>query len=80
MHANTISNLLEIGPSLLEVCRFFQRSAYPYLEMYVASVEGNEVTLEGVSRSYHSKQIAQNVAGRCPGVKSVRNLIKVEYA
>ena len=58
---------------------FFRASQYPHLARFVAAVEGPEVVLEGTSPSFHSKQLAQNVAARCPGVGRVRNLIHVNY-
>lgn len=62
-----------------QVRAFFRSSPYPHLAHYVATVNGLEVVLEGTSLSFHSKQLAQNVAARCPGVAHVRNLIRVQY-
>jgi hypothetical protein len=58
---------------------FFRSTPYPHLASFVASVEGPEVVLKGTSLSFHSKQLAQNVAARCPGVVRVKNLICVKY-
>lgn len=62
-----------------QVRNFFLSSSYPHLASFVADVDGHEVVLEGTSLSYHSKQLAQNVAARCPGVARVKNLIRVKY-
>jgi hypothetical protein len=62
-----------------QVRDFFRSSPYPHLASFVAAVDGSEVVLEGVSPSFHSKQLAQNVAARCPGVTCVKNLIHVLY-
>jgi osmotically-inducible protein OsmY len=45
----------------------------------VEQVEGHVVTLVGVVRSFHAKQLAQNIAARCPGVEHVNNHLCVEY-
>lgn len=47
-----------------QVRAFFGFSSYPHLARFVAAVEGSTVVLKGVSRSFHSKQLAQNVAVR----------------
>lgn len=65
--------------SLNDVAEFFRSSPYPHLATFVKSVRDCEVVLEGVCRSFHSKQLAQNVAARCPGISRVRNNIRVEY-
>jgi hypothetical protein len=65
--------------SLDDVTDFFHRSPYPHLASLVKSVDDNEVVLEGVCGSFHSKQLAQNVASRCPGISQVRNQIRVDY-
>jgi hypothetical protein len=62
-----------------QVQNFFRSSPYPHLANFVAAVDGPEVVLEGTSLSFHSKQLAQNVAARCPGVRRVKNLICVKY-
>lgn len=62
-----------------QVRDFFRSSPYPHLASFVAAVDGFEVVLEGTSLSFHSKQLAQNVAARCPGVVRVKNLISVKY-
>jgi hypothetical protein len=65
--------------SLDHVTDFFRSSPYPHLANYVKSVRDSEVVLDGVCWSFHSKQLAQNVAARCPGINRVRNLIRVDY-
>jgi hypothetical protein len=67
-------------PTLDDVCDFFRTSPYPHLVHYVSQVQNGEVALEGETQSFHSKQLAQNVAARCPGVNRVRNHIRVNYA
>jgi hypothetical protein len=62
-----------------DVIRFFRSSPYPHLSTFVKSVHDNEVVLDGVCWSFHSTQLAQNVAARCPGITRVRNHIRVEY-
>lgn len=66
-------------PTLGDVCDFFRISPYPHLVHYVSQVQNAEVVLEGETKSFHSKQLAQNVASRCPGVVRVRNHIQVNY-
>jgi hypothetical protein len=65
--------------SLNDVVEFFHCSPYPHLASLVKSVDENEVVLDGVCGSFHSKQLAQNVASRCPGISRVRNQIRVVY-
>lgn len=65
--------------SLDDVIEFYGSSHYPHLAKLVKSVRDSEVVLDGVCWSFHSKQLAQNVAARCPGVRGVRNYIRVEY-
>ena len=72
-------DVLHVSPTLHEVCEYFRTSPYPHLVDYVKSVQDGEVVLEGVSASFHSKQLAQNVAFRCPGIARVKNLICVDY-
>lgn len=59
------------------IVRFFGQCAYPHLAIHVASTSGTVVLLEGTCASYHSKQLAQNIASRCPGVQRVINNMKV---
>ena len=63
-----------------DVRAFLRRSAYPNLADYVAELADEVVTLAGVAPSFHAKQMAQNIAARCPGVGRVINQIRVEYA
>jgi hypothetical protein len=70
---------LQISPTLHDVCEYFRSSPYPHLVSFVKSVHDGEVVLEGISASFHSKQLTQNVALRCPGMVRVRNLICVDY-
>jgi hypothetical protein len=74
-----IAETIENHPNCERVREFFRTSPYPHLASFVAAVEGSEVILKGISLSFHSKQLAQNVAARCPGVARVRNLICVKY-
>jgi hypothetical protein len=79
MNTTVERDALEMFPTLHDVCEYFRSSRYPHLANYVKSVHNGAVVLEGVSASYHSKQLAQNVALRCPGIVRVRNLICVDY-
>ena len=79
MNTTIERDILQISPTLHEVCEYFRASPYPHLVNFVKSVHEAEVVLEGVSASFHSKQLAQNVALRCPGIARVRNLICVDY-
>jgi hypothetical protein len=72
-------NVLLDKVSLQHVVEYIRSSQYPHLASYVKSVEDGEVILDGVCKSFHSKQLAQNVASRCPGISRVHNLICVEY-
>ena len=79
MNAVSLEGATSTQPSFEQVCDFLRSSQYPHLAAFVASVDGSEVVLRGESASFHSKQLAQNVAARCPGVSRVRNLIRVKY-
>lgn len=67
-------------PTWDDVCNFIRTSPYPHLATFVSRVQNAEVVLEGEVGSFHSKQLAQNVAARCPGVSRVCNHIRVNYA
>jgi hypothetical protein len=69
-----------VTPTIEEVYDHFNSSPYPHLVAFVSSVENAEVILSGVAISFHSKQLAQNVAAHCPGITKVNNLIRVDYA
>lgn len=69
----------KVKPSFDDVCKCFETSPYPHLASFVSRVDDGEVVLAGESASFHSKQLAQNVALRCPGIVRVRNLIRVKY-
>lgn len=79
MYSTDDRDVLKLSPTLHDVCEYFRTCPYPHLVDYVKSVHDGEVVLEGVSASFHSKQLAQNVALRCPGIARVRNLICVDY-
>lgn len=79
MNASIAEAICHPFPDCQQVRDFFRSSPYPHLASFVAAVDGPEVVLEGTSLSFHSKQLAQNVAARCPGVTRVRNLICVKY-
>ncbi len=79
MNTTVERDVLQMSPTLHDVCEYFRTSPYPHLVSYVKNVHDDEVVLEGVSASFHSKQLAQNVALRCPGISRVRNLISVDY-
>ena len=79
MKTTVESDVRQTSPTLHDVCEYFRTSPYPHLVDYVKSVHDGEVVLEGVSASFHSKQLAQNVALRCPRIARVRNLICVDY-
>jgi hypothetical protein len=79
MNAVASEAFCQVHPNFDQVCDFFRSSSYPHLASFVAKVQNAEVVLEGESPSFHSKQLAQNVAARCPGVTRVKNFIKVNY-
>ena len=79
MNMTVERHTLQMFPTLHDVCEYFRSSSYPHLVSFVKTVHEGEVVLEGVSASFHSKQLAQNVAIRCPGIAKVRNLICVDY-
>ncbi len=79
MNTTVERDVLQVSPTLHDVCEYFRSSPYPHLVNYVKSVHDAEIVLEGVTASFHSKQLAQNVALRCPGIARVRNLISVDY-
>ncbi|MGE0130807.1 MAG: BON domain-containing protein [Blastocatellales bacterium] len=41
------------------------------------SVDDGEVTLSGTAATREEKRLAEDVAGACPGVKEVRNKLRV---
>ena len=79
MNALATDTLCQTKLNYDTVCDFFRTSSYPHLVTFVSRVEDAEVVLDGESTSFHSKQLAQNVAARCPGVLRVRNMIRVKY-
>ena len=55
----------------------FERSSYLSLRRIACAVTGDVVHLRGRTSSHHLKQIAQEIAGRVPGVRHVVNRIDV---
>lgn len=53
------------------------RKGYPQLQAVGCESEGDSVLLSGEIDSFYMKQLAQEVATRTPGVRSVRNDIQV---
>jgi len=62
------------------IVEFFRSSSHPHLAQYVGEVDEARVVLAGTCRSFHTKQLAQNVAARCPGVQQVINTMEVQIS
>lgn len=56
----------------------FEQLGYPQLNAVQCAAEGGVLRLSGVLNSFYLKQVAQSVAVRTPGVRSVENEIQVE--
>lgn len=80
MTETVLESSTSVTPNIEDVYDHFNSSPYPHLVAFVSSVENAEVILSGVAISFHSKQLAQNVAAHCPGITKVNNLIRVDYA
>ena len=55
----------------------FEQLGYPQLNAVRCNAEGDEMLLTGELHSFYLKQVAQSVAVKIPGVRSVRNEIEV---
>jgi len=53
------------------------RMGYPQLRSVDCESQGDEVLLKGHIDSFYMKQVAQEVATKTPGVRTVRNQIEV---
>ena len=56
----------------------FEQLGYPQLNAVRCSFDGGVLRLSGTLNSFYLKQVAQSVAVRTPGVRSVENQIQVE--
>ncbi|MDG1875172.1 MAG: BON domain-containing protein [Mariniblastus sp.] len=55
----------------------FEQLGYPQLNAIKCSADGDQMLLSGVLNSFYLKQVAQSVAVKIPGVRSVSNQIEV---
>lgn len=55
----------------------FDQLGYPQLNAITCVAEGDLMRLTGTLNSFYLKQVAQSVAVRTPGVRSVENEIEV---
>lgn len=53
------------------------RQGYPQLQAVGCESEGDSIKLSGEIDSFYMKQLAQEVATRTPGVRTVKNDIQV---
>ena len=56
----------------------FEQLGYPQLNAIHCQAEGDTMRLSGSLKSFYLKQVAQSVAVKTPGVRSVENQITVE--
>lgn len=55
----------------------FEQLGYPQLNAVICHAEGDSMQLTGTLHSFYLKQVAQSVAVKTPGVRSVDNQIQV---
>jgi osmotically-inducible protein OsmY len=79
-----VTNNITVTPSVradhvqAKIRSAFQRSAQIDADHVTAAVQGTEVTLSGVVRSWAEKKEAEYAAWSAPGVTAVKNQVRVE--
>ena len=80
-----ISNLITLKPRVpatevkAKIEDALKRMAEVDADRITVSANGSEVVLSGTVRSWAERQEAERAAWRAPGVKSVRNLINIDW-
>lgn len=80
-----VSNLVTIKPKVepfevkAKIQEALKRTAELDAQRITVEVGGSEVTLRGTVKSWAEKEAAERAAWRAPGVKSVRNLINIDW-
>lgn len=81
-----VSNLVTIKPKVepsevkTKIQEALKRSAELDAQRITVEVGGSEVTLRGTVKSWAEKEQAERAAWRAPGVKSVKNLISIDWS
>ena len=63
--------------TLADVEQSLRQSGYGELQFVRCVMDGGNVTLQGIVSSFHMKQVAQIMARRIAGVRTVKNEITV---
>lgn len=70
----TLSSELTLADRV-RIC--INRMGYPQLQAVDCHEDGDDILLSGEIESFYMKQVAQEVAVKTPGVRTVRNEIQV---